>query len=125
MSLCGMKFYACLTCCVNTGMESAGCGWCWSFRPMIPHTCSIGYRYVDLAGPSNISTLCTARYAATVGSMSKSQSVWLQAFPWSPSPQHTTITGTKAELVSIIKHKRFPLHPVISSGLKPLSSQIA
>ncbi|GFW68067.1 hypothetical protein TNCV_1879491 [Trichonephila clavipes] len=32
------------------------------------------------------------------------QTVWLQTFPWPPSDQHTTITGTKAEPPFIRKH---------------------
>ncbi|GFU57991.1 hypothetical protein TNCV_5083491 [Trichonephila clavipes] len=55
MSLCGMEFHAC---CVNTGTVNAGCGGCWSSRPMISHTCSIGDRSDKLAGQDNMSTLC-------------------------------------------------------------------
>ncbi|GFY08089.1 hypothetical protein TNCV_1355051 [Trichonephila clavipes] len=50
-----MEFHACSICCVNTWTISAGCGGCWSFHPMISHTCSIGDRSGDLAGQGSMS----------------------------------------------------------------------
>ncbi|GFY03020.1 uncharacterized protein TNCV_980251 [Trichonephila clavipes] len=55
-------------------------------------------------------------------SVSRPQTVWLQAFHWSPSDQHTAITGTNAEPF-IRKHNRSPFHPPMSSGFSPPASQ--
>ncbi|GFV14431.1 uncharacterized protein TNCV_165581 [Trichonephila clavipes] len=60
MSLCGMELHACCTCRVNIATVSNGCGWFWSCRPLISHTCSIGDIFGDLAGQCNTSTLCRA-----------------------------------------------------------------
>ncbi|GFY28614.1 uncharacterized protein TNCV_4150451 [Trichonephila clavipes] len=114
------------------------------FYPTISHTCSIGDRSGDLTGQDNMSTLCREHCVVTAvrtykftfsvfetitpgvrPSVSRSQTVWLQAFPWPPSGQHTAITGTKVELAFIRKHNRSPHHPLMSSGLTPLASQTA
>ena len=57
--------------------------------------------------------------------LSRPQTVWLQAFSWPSSDQHTAITGTKTESAFIKNHNRSPLRPLMSSGLTPLESQTA
>ncbi|GFS94005.1 uncharacterized protein TNCV_4480551 [Trichonephila clavipes] len=54
--------------------------------------------------------------------VSRPPTVWLQAFPWPPSDQHTVITGTKAESACIRKHNKSSLCSPMSSGLIPLVS---
>ncbi|GFT41279.1 uncharacterized protein TNCV_1613971 [Trichonephila clavipes] len=44
-----------------------------------------------------------------MSSMSRSQAVWLQVFPWPPSNKHMTITGTKAEPSFIRKTNTSPM----------------
>ncbi|GFY32783.1 uncharacterized protein TNCV_4638891 [Trichonephila clavipes] len=55
-------------------------------------------------------------------SVSRLQTVWLQALSWLPSDQHT---GTKAEPSFIRKHNRSPLSPPMSSGRTSLASYTA
>ncbi|GFS54358.1 hypothetical protein TNCV_4808661 [Trichonephila clavipes] len=40
ITLCSVEFHACFTRCVDTGTVIVGCGWFWSCRPKISHTCS-------------------------------------------------------------------------------------
>ncbi|GFT09503.1 hypothetical protein TNCV_5063371 [Trichonephila clavipes] len=47
-------------------------------------------------------------------SISRSQTAWLQAFPWSPSDQHTAVIGTKAEPVFIRKHDISPFQRALA-----------
>ncbi|GFW28325.1 uncharacterized protein TNCV_4639921 [Trichonephila clavipes] len=155
MSLCGKEFQACCTYCVNIGTVSAGCGRCWSCHPMISHSCSSGDRSGDLSNQGNMVTLCRARCVTTVVLSYQtdvqicSQCVWdnhesARAVTAYCSPGLglvclgqrqfdfrrssgllLTMTGTKAELVFIRKHKRSTLRPPLSSGLTPLASQVA
>ncbi|GFX12063.1 putative transposable element [Trichonephila clavipes] len=91
---------------------------------MVSYTCSIKGRSGDLAGQGNMSILCRALCVITgVSSVSKPQTVWLQAFPWPTSEQHTAITGIKAEPAFIRKHNRSPLRLPMNSHLAPLASQ--
>ncbi|GFU83634.1 hypothetical protein TNCV_1411721 [Trichonephila clavipes] len=53
------------------------------------------------------------------------QSVWLQAFPWPPSENQRSITGTKAEPAFIRKHNISPLRPPLSYGLTTLAVRCA
>ncbi|GFX66296.1 uncharacterized protein TNCV_342701 [Trichonephila clavipes] len=53
--------------------------------------------------------------------MSRPQTVWLHAFSWPPSDQHTTITGTEAEPALIRIHDRSPLRLPMSSDLTQAS----
>ncbi|GFU50904.1 hypothetical protein TNCV_4461031 [Trichonephila clavipes] len=67
MSLCGMEFNACCTCYVNTGTASADYGGCWSYRPIISHTCSIDDRSGNLAGLDavrNATAVCRIRWSS-------------------------------------------------------------
>ncbi|GFX74357.1 transposable element Tcb2 transposase [Trichonephila clavipes] len=58
-----------------------------------------------------------SRYRSSV---SRLQTVLLQAFPWPPSDQHTAHTGTKAEPAFLRKHNRFLIRPPMSSDLTTL-----
>ncbi|GFV67306.1 uncharacterized protein TNCV_3670611 [Trichonephila clavipes] len=57
-------------------------------------------------------------------SVSRPQTVWLQAFPCHLSDQHMTITGTKPEPAFRKQHNISPLRPSLSFGVIPLASQM-
>ncbi|GFV75117.1 uncharacterized protein TNCV_3189701 [Trichonephila clavipes] len=82
-------------------------------------------KYNQESAPPAIRNFFPNHDSRSRSSVSRLQTVWLQAFPWPPSDQHKASTGTKAEPVFIRKQNRSPLHPPLSSSLKLLASQMA
>ncbi|GFX49853.1 uncharacterized protein TNCV_784161 [Trichonephila clavipes] len=126
MSLCGMKFHAYCTSCVNTEKVNAGCEGFWSCRPIQLQT-DLGISQCVWDNHASLPVVigyCTPDHDSTCGSsVSRPQPTSMQAFLWHPYDQHTSITGTRTESSFIRKHNRFSLHPPISSRLTPQASQ--